>query len=135
MWLLGFELRTFGKSSRVLLPTEPSHKPSFMFLYMLTKNLMRIHCSKIKAKNIKIIKKRFNIFYITAMICIPGSVWSTRKKEMLAKKAEVSDFQYGRKTVDTGKLFWRSNMSNEKQKETCMNQVKNRRKYVQGKRC
>jgi hypothetical protein len=31
MWLLGFELRTFGravwKSNRVLLPTEPSHQP------------------------------------------------------------------------------------------------------------
>jgi hypothetical protein len=27
MWLLGFELRTFGRAVGVLLPTEPSHQP------------------------------------------------------------------------------------------------------------
>jgi hypothetical protein len=27
MWLLGFELLDLRKSSRVLLPTEPSHQP------------------------------------------------------------------------------------------------------------
>jgi hypothetical protein len=32
MWLLGFELRTFGRAIGVLLPTEPSHQPKFVNL-------------------------------------------------------------------------------------------------------
>jgi hypothetical protein len=36
MWLLGFELWTFGRASRVLLPTEPSHQPLlFFFKYFI----------------------------------------------------------------------------------------------------
>jgi hypothetical protein len=39
MWLLGFELRTFGRAVSALIPAEPSHQPGPLIFNPVVLNL------------------------------------------------------------------------------------------------